>query len=54
MFAETLLIEVGRALDIAVIVRSLGIFIDLEGTLTTSWHIGVHEGSCVLLELRAL
>ena len=55
VFPEPLLIEVGRALDFASVVRgTLWVLVDLEGSLSTLRHVSTHEGSRVLLELRAL
>ena len=54
MFAETLFVEIARALHDAVVVRPLGVFVNLEWSFTARWHVSSHEGSCVLLESRAL
>ena len=55
VFPEPLLIEVGRALDFASVVRgTLWVLVDLEGSLSTLRHVSTQEGSRVLLELRTL
>ena len=55
VLTETLLVEVARALHVAVVVGGiLGILVKLEGTITRLGHVSAHEGCRVLLKLRAL
>ena len=55
VFSESLLVKVRLALNFAGVVRgTLWILVDLEGSLTTLWHVSAQEGSGILLELGAL
>ena len=54
MLTETLFVQEGLALDLAVIVRALSILVKLEGSLSSLGLIGTHESCCVLLKLGSL